>query len=193
MYLDTLSSSILEISKSTQEKILILFTSYSSLNKVRKDLKEKLTSLGKELICQGVDGSANRVIKKFKGKNTILFGTGPLWQGVDFNDDLGIKILYITKLPFAVPTDPLFAARASKYSDSFHEFVLPDAIRRFKQGIGRLLRSNKDYGAIIVSDSRIINKNYGEEFLNAIPGYSYMQSDSESISENISEWLASRD
>ena len=193
MYLDTLSSSILEISKSTQEKILILFTSYSSLNKVRKDLKEKFTSLGKDLICQGVDGSANRVIKKFKGKNTILFGTGPLWQGVDFNDDLGIKILYITKLPFAVPTDPLFAARASRYSDSFHEFVLPDAIRRFKQGIGRLLRSNKDYGAIVVSDSRIINKNYGEEFLNAIPGYSYIQSDSGSIAKNISEWLASRD
>ncbi len=192
-YLDTLSSSILEISKSTEEKILILFTSYSSLNRVRKDLKENLTLMGKTLICQGVDGSANRVIKKFNKKNSILFGTGPLWQGVDYNDDLGIKILYITKLPFSVPTDPLFAARASKYSDSFHEFVLPDAIRRFKQGIGRLLRSNKDYEAIVISDSRIINKNYGEEFLNSIPGYSYTQSDSQSISNNISEWLLNHD
>ena len=129
---------ILNLSTNIDEKILVLFTSYSSLNSVRKGLKEKNFS---DFISQGVDGNAQRVISKFKKKGSVLLGTGPLWQGVDFGYDVNIKMLIISKLPFSVPNDPLINARSQKYFEPFLEFFVPDAVRKFKQGYGRLIRS----------------------------------------------------
>lgn len=189
-YAETLAASIYELTKSIDEKALILFTSYTMLNKVRNRLKNKLKNIGKKLISQGVDGNANRVLKKFEDKNSILLGTGPLWQGIDFNDNIDIKILIITRLPFGVPSDPLFAARSSQHSNAFFDYALPHGIRRFKQGVGRLIRSKDDFGAIICTDNRIISKNYGEEFLNCLPGYTYKQSSSSDLTKYINDWLS---
>ena len=131
---------ILNLSTNINEKILVLFTSYSSLNSVRKGLKDKNFS---DFISQGVDGNAQRVISKFKNKGSVLLGTGPLWQGVDFGYDVNIKMLIISKLPFSVPNDPLINARSQKYFEPFLEFFVPDAVRKFKQGYGRLIRSKR--------------------------------------------------
>ena len=185
-YTNNLVDLILDLSSKIDEKILVLFTSYSSLNNVRKGLKAKNFN---DVICQGVDGNAQRVISKFKNQGSVLLGTGPLWQGVDFGSDVNIKALIISKLPFSVPNDPLINARSQKYFEPFLEFFVPDAVRKFKQGYGRLIRSKKDFGSLICADSRILSKNYGEEFMNCIPDYSYIQEPVLEISDHIKSWL----
>ena len=187
LYIQNLSDLIVNISEKDLGKILVLFTSYSSLNSVRKRLKE--STLNKKIISQGVDGRAARVISKFKKEGSILLGTGPIWQGVDFGFDVDIKVLIISKLPFAVPNDPLINARSLKYIDPFNEYLVPDAVRRFKQGIGRLIRSNRDFGAIVCGDSRIITKTYGESFLNCLPGYSFNEDLIIDSGNYIKDWI----
>ena len=189
-YSRSLVDLILNLSTNIDEKILVLFTSYSSLNSVRKGLKDKNFS---DFISQGVDGNAQRVISKFKKKGSVLLGTGPLWQGVDFGYDVNIKMLIISKLPFSVPNDPLINARSQKYFEPFLEFFVPDAVRKFKQGYGRLIRSKKDYGSLICADSRILTKNYGDEFIDCIPDYSYIQEPLHEISDHIKSWLDSHE
>ena len=189
-YTRSLVDLILNLSTNINEKILVLFTSYSSLNNVRKGLKDKNFS---DFISQGVDGNAQRVISKFKNKGSVLLGTGPLWQGVDFGYDVNIKMLIISKLPFSVPNDPLINARSQKYFEPFLEFFVPDAVRKFKQGYGRLIRSKKDYGSLICADSRILTKNYGDEFIDCIPDYSYIQEPLHEISDHIKLWLDRHD
>ena len=189
-YTNSLVNLITDLSGKIQEKILVLFTSYSALNSVRKGLKTQ-NFIG--VISQGVDGNAQRVINKFKNQGSVLLGTGPLWQGVDFGADVNIKALIISKLPFSVPNDPLINARSQKYYEPFLEFYVPDAVRKFKQGYGRLIRSKKDFGSLICADSRILTKNYGEEFMNCIPDYSYVQEPVLEISDHIKSWLDNHD
>ena len=187
LYTNNLSELVINIAEKNKGKILVLFTSYSSLNSVRKRLKE--SQIRNKIISQGVDGRAARVISKFKNEGSILLATGPVWQGIDFGFDVEIKVLVISKLPFSVPNDPLINARSMKYIDPFNEFLVPDAVRRFKQGIGRLIRSNKDFGSIVCADSRIINKNYGESFLNCLPGYSYNEDLIRESGDYIKNWI----
>ena len=185
-YTSNLVDLIADLSSKINDKILVLFTSYASLNNVRKGLKAINFN---DVVCQGVDGNAQRVIGKFKNQGSVLLGTGPLWQGVDFGSDVNIKALIISKLPFSVPNDPLINARSQKYYEPFLEFFVPDAVRKFKQGYGRLIRSKKDFGSLICADSRILSKNYGEEFMNCIPDYSYIQEPVLEISDHIKSWL----
>ena len=107
--------------------------------------------------------------------------------------ELNIKMLIISKLPFSVPNDPLINARSQKYFEPFLEFFVPDAVRKFKQGYGRLIRSKKDYGSLICADSRILTKNYGDEFIDCIPDYSYIQEPLHEISDHIKSWLDSHE
>ena len=188
-YSKKLTELIINLSDKVKERILILFTSYSSLNKVRKELNLSMKEKNRTIISQGVDGSAARVINKFKKKGSILLATGPVWQGVDFGFDVEIKVLLIAKLPFAVPNDPLVNARSLKYIEPFNEYFVPEAVRKFKQGIGRLIRSNKDYGAIICADVRILTKSYGEEFMNSLPSYTYNQDLTQFQASKIGNWL----
>ena len=187
LYTKNLSDLIINVAEKNVGKMLVLFTSYSSLNSVRKRLKE--SSFNNKIISQGVDGRAARVISKFKREGSILLATGPVWQGIDFGFNIEIKVLIISKLPFAVPNDPLISARSMKYIDPFNEYLVPDAVRRFKQGIGRLIRSNKDFGSIVCADSRIITKNYGENFLNCLPGYSYNEDLIIDSGDYIKNWI----
>ena len=191
LYTNNLSELVINIAEKNKGKILVLFTSYSSLNSVRKRLKE--SQISNKIISQGVDGRAARVISKFKNEGSILLATGPVWQGIDFGFDVEIKVLVISKLPFSVPNDPLINARSMKYIDPFNEFLVPDAVRRFKQGIGRLIRSNKDFGSIVCADSRIIYKNYGESFLNCLPGYSYNEDLIRESGDYIKNWIDSHE
>ena len=95
-------------------------------------------------------------------------GTRSFWEGVDIpGDDLSAVV--IAKLPFAVPSDPIFAARSETYANSFQDFAVPDAILRFRQGFGRLIRRRSDRGVVAIFDSRIIGKSYGVSFLESLP------------------------
>jgi len=110
------------------------------------------------------------LIDSFKStEKAVLLGTRSFWEGVDLpGDDLSVVVM--AKLPFAVPNDPIFAARSETYGEaSFMNYAVPDAILRFRQGFGRLIRRKTDRGIVVIYDSRVINKRYGQLFLDSLP------------------------
>ena len=98
----------------------------------------------------------------------MLLGTTSFWEGVDVVGD-ALSVLVIAKLPFSVPNDPIFAARSEGFADAFNEYAVPQAILRFKQGFGRLIRSREDRGVVAVLDKRLLTKKYGQVFLESLP------------------------
>ena len=90
------------------------------------------------------------------------------WEGVDIPGD-DLSALVIARLPFAVPSEPIFAARSETYANSFMQYAVPDAILRFRQGFGRLIRSRSDRGVVAIFDSRVMTKRYGGAFLESLP------------------------
>ena len=169
-YQEELDKIIFENVLTANGRAMVLFTSYKSLRNTQKSLKKKLEEYNINVLAQGVDGNPYQIIKRFKkNPQSLILGTSSFWEGVDI-DDGSLDLLIITKLPFDVPTHPLFEARSAKYNNSFMEYALPRAILKFKQGFGRLIRNEKDTGKVLLLDSRITSKRYGKIFLEALPG-----------------------
>ena len=141
-----------------------------------KECFEKLESRMREHrfhpLKQG-DDDRHTLLKKFKTVNrSVLFGTDSFWEGVDVAGE-ALRCVIIVKLPFRVPSDPLIQARSEAITatggDPFMEYSLPQAIVKFKQGFGRLIRNRSDRGCVICLDNRLINKRYGRLFLDSLP------------------------
>jgi ATP-dependent DNA helicase DinG len=157
----------------TQGKAFVLFTSYSLLKQTAEALQDFFDEENITLLVQGGDRGRSMLLEEFKNDiNSVLFGTDSFWTGVDVPGE-ALSNVIITKLPFAVPTHPLIASRCEEITknggNSFKDYSIPDAVLRFRQGIGRLIRSKTDKGIISVLDKRIISKYYGRNFLNSIP------------------------
>ncbi len=157
----------------TNGSAFVLFTSYSLMNIVYEELEEYLIQKGFNVLRQGNGLSRNKMLASFKKESgSVLFGVDTFWQGIDVQGK-ALSNVIITKLPFAVPDHPVIEARIEdikkRGGDAFLEYNLPEAVLKFKQGFGRLIRSKKDTGIIAILDSRIINKFYGKTFLNSIP------------------------
>ena len=166
------SKFILNILLKTNGKAFILFTSYTMLNQIYYSISKKLKDKGFEVFLHG-DKPRSQIIKEFKeAESPILFGTTSFWEGVDVQGE-NLSNVIITKLPFLVPTDPVVSAISKKIEEdggnSFTDFQLPEAIIKFKQGVGRLIRKKTDNGNIFILDSRILKKRYGSLFINALP------------------------
>jgi ATP-dependent DNA helicase DinG len=152
---------------------LVLFTSYSDLYNVANALEEKLHQTGRRLLVQGRDYSGSEMIDVFKREgNAVLMGTETYWTGIDV-PGLALSQVIICRLPFENPTHPIMEAKCEYIKEQgkmpFNELTLPEALIKFKQGIGRLIRSHKDRGFITVLDSRILHKSYGKLFLECFP------------------------
>lgn len=163
---------ILNILLRTQGKAFILFTSYSMLNQIYYHIRNKLLENNFDIFLHG-EKPRTQLINEFKkAKKPILFGTTSFWEGVDVQGE-NLSNVIIVKLPFLVPTDPIVSAISKKIEEdggnSFTDFQLPEALIKFKQGIGRLIRNKTDYGNIFILDNRVLKKNYGISFLNSIP------------------------
>lgn len=170
--LNSISEFILDILLTTKGKAFILFTSYRELNYVYYNINNELLENGIDIFLQG-EKNRTQIIKEFKeSENPVLFGTTSFWEGVDVQGK-SLSNVIIVKLPFLVPTDPIVASISRKLEyegkNSFYDFQIPEAIIKFKQGIGRLIRNKTDEGNIFILDSRIINMKYGKLFLNSIP------------------------
>jgi ATP-dependent DNA helicase DinG len=157
----------------TNGSAFVLFTSYSLMNVVYEELEDYLNEKGFSVLKQGAGLGRSKMISKFKKEiGSVLFGVDSFWQGIDVQGK-ALSNVIITKLPFAVPDHPVIEARIEdierRGGDAFLEYNLPEAVLKFKQGFGRLIRSRKDTGIIAVLDSRIINKSYGRQFLNSVP------------------------
>jgi predicted DnaQ family exonuclease/DinG family helicase len=152
---------------------LVLFTNYSQMNSVYRDLKDVFEKKERLLAVQNRDTSRTNLIKQFKAvRNSFLLGTDSFWEGIDVPGD-ALHTLIITKLPFAVPTEPVIQARTEdiekRGEDSFMGYSVPETILKFRQGIGRLIRHRNDTGIVLILDSRIVNTRWGRAFLNSLP------------------------
>jgi ATP-dependent DNA helicase DinG len=153
-------------------KALVLFTNNKILKTIGIELKEKLSGNGINLLMQGQGMSRKNLLNAFREEiNSVLFGLESFWLGVDVPGE-SLSNLIITRLPFVVPDHPLIQARLEyieeKGGNSFMEYSLPEAILKFRQGIGRLIRNKNDEGIIVILDHRIISKPYGRHFINSI-------------------------
>ena len=178
---DPSSSDFVDASSAVIEKVILeckkgtlaLFTSYAMMNKCYRDMKRRLKNRSITLLMQGQDGSRSHVTQRFfDDRTSVLFGTDSFWEGVDVPGD-SLEILIITKLPFEVPSDPLVAAKMERVTatggNSFFDYSVPEAVIKFKQGFGRLIRSRSDRGIVLILDNRVIKKQYGKLFLNSLP------------------------
>lgn len=181
-FLRDLEEFIEGVIKNTKGHCFLLFTSYSALNFLYNQLKSRFSEKEYTLIKQN-DFPRHEMIEIFKNsKNPILFGTDSFWEGVDVQGEQ-LQSVIITKLPFKVPNDPVTEAIIENIrkngQNPFNDYQVPQAVIKFKQGVGRLIRSKTDNGNIIILDNRIIKKMYGKKFLSALPRNKVVESKSE--------------
>jgi len=152
---------------------LVLFTSYADLRAVGEKLAPVFERAGRPLLMQGQGMSRSEIKERFMESGVaVLLGTESFWTGFDA-PGAALSQVIITRLPFDVPTHPVQEARAewirARGGSPFAEMTLPDAVMRFRQGVGRLLRKKSDRGRLVILDSRILHKEYGRHFLAALP------------------------
>ncbi|OQY34692.1 MAG: hypothetical protein B6241_03900 [Spirochaetaceae bacterium 4572_59] len=153
-------------------RALVLFTSYEMLRSCYEAIQADWNYPDINLIRQGSD-DRSRLLKQFsQDEKSVLFATDSFWEGVDTPGD-SLRLVIICKLPFRVPTDPVYQARLEaiekRGGNSFRELSLPEAVMKFRQGFGRLMRRKTDRGSVVVLDSRIVRKNYGTLFIRSLP------------------------
>ena len=168
-YQKAVEAALVELLRATQGRALVLFTSHSQLQATYRAITRPLEEDAIIVIAQNLDGSRRQVLETFKTQErTALLGTKSFWEGIDVAGE-ALSCLVIARLPFSVPSDPIFAARSETFDDSFGQYAVPEAVLRFRQGFGRLIRSKNDRGIVVVFDKRVLTKNYGRLFLSSLP------------------------
>ena len=164
-----LEDAIARLCAASQGRALVLFTSYAALQSAYRTLSAALDPSGVRVLAQGVSGNTHQLLERLRNQEkTVLLGTNSFWEGVDVSGE-ALSLLIITKLPFTVPTEPVFAARSELFDDPFRQYAVPQAVLRFRQGFGRLIRSKSDRGVAVVLDPRVSGKGYGRSFLESLP------------------------
>jgi ATP-dependent DNA helicase DinG len=168
-FTEAAAAEIIQLVQASQGRAFVLCTSNSSMQALRQMVEPEIPF---PVLMQG-EGSRTGLLDKFRQTpHSVLFATASFWQGVDVRGE-ALSCVIIDKLPFAVPTDPVVAARQRQIDDqggsSFTEYSVPSAIIALKQGLGRLIRSATDRGVLAILDPRLTTKAYGQKFLASLP------------------------
>ena len=184
---------IVELCRASEGRALVLFTSHSQLATTFHAIRRPLQQDEILVIAQRVEGTSRRqLLRTFRSNpRTVLLGSASFWEGVDVVGE-ALSVLVIAKLPFAVPTDPVFAARSETFEDAFNEYSLPQTVLKFKQGFGRLIRSRSDRGVVVILDRRVQTKSYGQAFLRSLPQCTFRRGSSEELPALAREWLSGK-
>jgi len=169
-----LTASIAQLAEASRGRMLVLFTSHALLRETARQARAPLAEQGLSLLAQDVDGSRAALLEAFRAHpESVMFGAQTFWEGIDLPGDQ-LRLLVIVRLPFAPPTHPVTAARLERLQASgqnaFRALSLPEAVVRFRQGVGRLIRTKQDRGVIVVFDKRMVTQRYGSMFWKSIPG-----------------------
>jgi len=184
-----LDQGMIALAKAMQGRMLALFTSYASLKATSKGITAALNQADILVYEQGDGSSRRQLMENFKGaERAVLLGTRSFWEGVDIPGE-SLSCLAITRLPFAVPTDPIFAARSETFEQPFMEYSVPDAILKFRQGFGRLIRTKTDRGVVAVFDKRLLTKQYGQTFLQSLPDCTVRRGPYADLAKAAAAWM----
>ncbi len=167
---------------------LVLFTSYKMLSEVYESVSAELSNAGITVLRQGSEDRLKLLRAFSQHPSSVLFATDSFWEGVDAPGET-LRLLIICRLPFQVPNDPVIEARyeriIARNGNPFIELSLPEAVTRFKQGFGRLMRRATDRGVVLILDSRILKKQYGGAFIDSLPETQRSFSTKEMILKNM--------
>ncbi len=193
-YVVAITEHIITIAEATKGRMLLLFTSHEMLKKTYELIKESGFLSDFAIIAQGItSGSQTRLTRNFQRyEKAILLGTSSFWEGVDIPGE-DLTCLVIVRLPFSPPDDPFTAAKCDYVKEqggnAFSDYSLPEAVLRFKQGFGRLIRTEQDRGIIVVFDKRIISTTYGKAFLKSVPEIRVRNGSIDELIDFIHQWL----
>jgi predicted DnaQ family exonuclease/DinG family helicase len=170
-------------------RTLALFTSHRQLRDVHASLKQRVDLDEVLILGQGIDGQRRQLLKTFEeADRPLLLGTSTFWEGIDIPGER-LSCVIIVRLPFPVPSEPVYAARAEQVRDPFLQLALPAAALRLKQGFGRLIRRSTDRGAVVILDNRILARDYGKAFLDILPPASRFIGPAREVADQVGEWL----
>ncbi|MDP9354913.1 MAG: exonuclease, partial [Chloroflexota bacterium] len=180
---------LVELCGATRGRALVLFTSHAALQATYRAIKAPLEEQGVLVLAQRTDGSPRQLVDRLRfSPNVVVLGTSTFWEGVDVVGN-ALSLLVITKLPFAVPSDPVFAARSELFEQPFLEYAVPQAVLKFKQGFGRLIRSSRDRGVCAILDRRVISKRYGASFVQSLPDCTIDVGSAADLPYSAADWL----
>ncbi|HXF60424.1 MAG TPA: helicase C-terminal domain-containing protein [Caldilineaceae bacterium] len=187
-YQQAVEQAIIRAAVASSGATLALFTNYAQLRATAEAIRAPLDRLGITVLQHGA-GSRQRLLREYRqAEKAVLLGARSFWEGIDLPGD-ELRCLLIVRLPFAVPTDPLVAARSAELENPFRDYTLPDAILRFRQGFGRLIRRASDRGIVVVLDSRVWRKEYGQAFLESLPECTTRHAPLANLDVEIDRWL----
>jgi ATP-dependent DNA helicase DinG len=192
-YAEALAKMVHEAVLTADGRTLVLFTSYEMMNTVASLSRQRLSQDGYTLLVQGEGLSREAITRRLKEDgSTVVFGAHSFWEGVDVAGE-ALSCVIIARLPFAQVGDPVVEARSEKIDreggSSFRDYALPEAVIRFRQGFGRLIRTKSDRGVVIVTDPRIVTKNYGAVFRKSIPATVHTVSGESELLERVRDFM----
>lgn len=168
-YQKMVEEAIVSLSRALEGRTLVLFTSHRQLQRTAKAITPALAEDGILVLEQSENTSRTQLLETFRlAERAVLMGTRSFWEGIDIVGET-LSCVIIPRLPFSVPTDPIFSARSETYEDPFHQYAVPESILRLRQGFGRLIRSKTDRGIVVILDKRIQTRSYGKLFLQSLP------------------------
>jgi DNA polymerase-3 subunit epsilon/ATP-dependent DNA helicase DinG len=189
-YAAAVQTALIDLVRAAEGRTLALFTSHGALRTAYMGIKRPLEEQEILVLGQGIDGTPKQLLSVLRENHrAVVLGAASFWEGVDVTGE-ALSLLVMAKLPFPVPSDPVFQARAELFDQPFDQYALPQAILRFKQGFGRLIRRKTDRGVMVVLDRRLRSRTYGEAFMRSLPPCNNRDLPLHDLPGQVATWLA---